>query len=56
MPVLMSNCIGFCDNFESVGQRAIWRKDGVLAGQLDSTDEGILIINTKTEEVLMRMI
>ena len=56
VPVLMSKCLGFCDNFESVGQNAIWRNDGVLAGQLNSTDEGILIFDTKTEEVLVQMI
>ncbi|WP_229363368.1 carbon-nitrogen hydrolase family protein [Flectobacillus sp. BAB-3569] len=56
MPVLLSNCLGFCDNFESVGQSAIWRNDGVLAGQLNSTDEGILIFDTKTEEVLIQIL
>lgn len=56
MPVLMSNCLGFCDNFESVGQSAIWRNDGVLAAQLNSTDEGILIFDTKTEEVLIQIL
>jgi predicted amidohydrolase len=56
MPVLLSNCLGFCDNFESAGQSAIWRNDGVLAGQLNSTDEGILIFDTKTEEVLIQII
>jgi predicted amidohydrolase len=55
MPVLLSNCLGFCDNFESAGQSAIWRNDGVLAGQLNSTDEGILIFDTKTEEVLIQI-
>lgn len=56
MPVLLSNCLGFCDNFESAGQSAIWRNDGVLAGQLNSTDEGILIFDTKTEEVLIQIL
>ena len=27
MPVLMSNCVGFCDNFNSVGNSAVWTKD-----------------------------
>jgi predicted amidohydrolase len=34
-PVLMSNCVGFCDNFLSVGKSSIWTKEGKLVGQLD---------------------
>jgi predicted amidohydrolase len=51
MPVLMSNCVGFCDNFESVGQSAVWSKQGKLLEQLDDTSEGILVFDTETEEV-----
>ena len=51
-PVLMSNCIGFCDNFLSVGKSSIWTKEGKLVGQLDDKTEGILIFNTETEEVI----
>lgn len=46
MPVLMANCTGFCDNFESDGQTAIWDKQGNLVGQLDKGEEGILIFDT----------
>lgn len=49
MPVLMSNCIGKCDNFESIGNSAIWSKNGILLDQLDAENEGILIYDTKTE-------
>lgn len=35
MPVLMSNCIGHCDNFEGAGQSAILTRQGNLVGQLD---------------------
>lgn len=52
MPVLMSNCLGFCDNFHSVGKSAVWTKHGRLAGQLDDENEGILIFDTETEEVV----
>nr|WP_315200404.1 carbon-nitrogen hydrolase family protein [uncultured Flavobacterium sp.] len=51
-PVLMSNCVGYCDNFESVGQSAVWSKQGHLAGQLDATHEGIIIFDTETEEII----
>ena len=51
MPVLMSNCIGYCDTFKSAGQSAIWNKNGVLIGKLDDQKEGILIYDTKTTTI-----
>jgi predicted amidohydrolase len=56
MPVLMANCVGFCDNFLSAGNSAVWTKEGELAGQLDDKTEGILIFDTETEEVIARKI
>jgi predicted amidohydrolase len=56
IPVLMSNCIGFCDNFLSVGKSSVWTKDGKLAGQLDDKTEGILIFDTETEKIIERKI
>lgn len=56
MFVLMSNCIGYCDNFESVGGSAVWTKNGQLVGSLDNKNEGILVFDTETEEVLERII
>lgn len=52
IPVLMSNCVGFCDNFESAGQSAVWTKKGNIAGQLDKKSEGILIFDTETEKTI----
>lgn len=46
--VLMSNCVGFCDNFLSAGKSSVWTKDGELIGQLDNKTEGILIFDTET--------
>lgn len=56
MPILMANCVGFCDNFLSAGNSAVWTKEGELAGQLDDKTEGILIFDTETEEVIARKI
>lgn len=50
--VLMSNCVGVCDDFESVGNSAIWNKKGLLLAQLDKKNEGILIIDTDTEQII----
>ncbi|WP_282042734.1 GNAT family N-acetyltransferase [Winogradskyella flava] len=50
-PILMSNCVGHCDNFISVGQSAVWNENGELIEQLDSENQGILIYDTETELV-----
>ena len=49
-PILMSNCVGHCDNFMSVGQSAVWNKKGHLIEQLDANNQGLLIYDTKTEQ------
>ena len=54
MPILMANFIGFCDNFLSVGNSAVWTKEGELVGQLDDKNEGVLIFDTETEEIVIR--
>ncbi|MDQ1097602.1 MULTISPECIES: carbon-nitrogen hydrolase family protein [Chryseobacterium] len=52
VPVLMSNCIGPCDSFESAGQTSVWTQHGHIAGQLDEKAEGILIFDTETEKAV----
>jgi len=56
IPVLMANCVGFCDNFLSVGKSAVWTKEGALVGQLDDKSEGILIFDTEKEEIVERIL
>lgn len=56
MPVFMSNCVGFCDNFESVGSSAIWSKEGNIIRKLDDKNEGILIFDTETLAVTTQII
>lgn len=51
MPVLMSNCFGFCDNFHANGQSAIWNSEGILKGKLESDQEGILMYDTKLDAI-----
>jgi len=53
MPVVMSNSIGFCDNFLSTGQSGIWGGNGELLAQLNETEEGMLIFDTETNEVFI---
>ncbi|MNR37242.1 hypothetical protein D3C85_1552430 [compost metagenome] len=52
----MSNCIGECDNFVSIGFSSVWTKEGKLVEQLDNKNEGILLFNTTTEEVIKQII
>jgi predicted amidohydrolase len=49
MTVMMANCIGFCDNFESVGQTAMWNHQGALMSQLDNQHQGLLIWDTVSQ-------
>ncbi|WP_445749234.1 GNAT family N-acetyltransferase [Polaribacter sp.] len=49
-PILMSNCVGHCNNFMSVGQSAVWNKKGELIEQLDTNNQGLLIYDTQTEQ------
>ena len=51
-PILMANCIGPCDNYISVGQSAVWNKQGQIIGELDDKNQGLLIydaVNVATE-------
>lgn len=51
IPVLMSNCIGECDNFISAGSSSVWNKEGELILQFGQQEEGIIILDTETEKV-----
>lgn len=56
MTVLMVNCVGYCDNFMSAGQSAAWTKQGKLAGYLDNKDDGLIIFDSESEEVVMQQV
>jgi predicted amidohydrolase len=56
MIVLMANSTGPSDNFESAGKTSIWNSKGQLVGQLDDNSEGILIIDTATENVIKEIL
>jgi predicted amidohydrolase len=52
MPVLMSNCIGLNDGVECGGRTSAWNGKGVLLGQLNDSDEGMIIFDTDTQGVV----
>ena len=51
MPTLMVNCVGCCDDFEAVGQSAVWDSAGNLLGQLPEKTTGLLIFDTAVNKV-----
>lgn len=51
MPILMVNCVGYCDNFESAGGSAIWNSKGELIATLDGGSEGVLVVDLEGEEL-----
>ena len=52
MITLMSNCVGLCDGVECGGKTSVWNKQGVLGAQLDNSREGILVIDTETQDLV----
>jgi predicted amidohydrolase len=56
MIVLMANCVGPCDNFESAGNTSVWNDKGLLTGQLSKTEEGLLIFDTNTGHLVEKLI
>lgn len=52
MTVMMSNCVGNSDGYECAGKSSVWDDKGLLVGQLNDKSEGILVVDTVTEEVI----
>lgn len=50
IPILMSNCVGYCDNFLSNGKSSIWNNRGRLINQLDEENQGVLIYDTELDK------
>ncbi|MBE7551601.1 MAG: carbon-nitrogen hydrolase family protein [Anaerolineales bacterium] len=56
MTVLMANCIGEADGQECAGKTSIWNNQGLLIGQLNDANEGLIIFDTDTQELIQKMI
>ncbi|PSR56448.1 carbon-nitrogen hydrolase family protein [Adhaeribacter arboris] len=52
MQVFMSNCVGPAGGMECGGKTSVWNKQGLLMGQRNDTDEGILVFDTNTQELI----
>lgn len=51
MTVIMANSVGISDGELCAGKSSVWNDKGELLGQLNDTDEGILIFDTETGEI-----
>jgi predicted amidohydrolase len=51
MSTVISNCVGYVDNFESTGCSAAWDDKGQILGSLSSSNEGLLFFDTDTGSV-----
>lgn len=56
MTVLMSNSIGRADGHNCAGKTSIWNVQGSLVGQLNDSSEGILMIDTDTQQLIKETI
>ena len=48
--------MGKSDGYEWAGKASIWNNKGLLAGQLNDTNGGIIILDTDTQELIEKMI
>lgn len=56
VPVLMANNLGLADDFMGAGNTAVWDKTGRRLAQLDDANEGFIIFDTETQEVIEKVI
>jgi len=56
MIVLVSNCIGHCDDFDCGGKTSAWNNKGILIGQLNDIDEGVIVLDKETGEIIVETI
>jgi predicted amidohydrolase len=54
MPVLLSNCVGECEGKKAGGRSSVWNNKGELLAQLNENDEGLVIFDTDTEEIIKK--
>jgi len=52
MTLFMANCVGQCDCQPCGGRSSIWNNKGQLIGQLNDTEEGVLMLDTETQELV----
>lgn len=56
MPVVMSNSVEISDGKPCAGRASAWNRDGSLAAQLNDSDEGLLLFDIETNEIVERVL
>jgi predicted amidohydrolase len=56
MITIMANAVGEADGQPCAGRSSIWNDEGRLLAQLDNRNEGIMILDTSSGEVISRVI
>ena len=49
---MMANCLGLLDGTECVGRSSAWSRNGSLLMQLETENEGIIVVDYETEDVV----
>lgn len=53
MTTLMVNAVGMADGVLCAGTSSAWNNKGVLLGNLESTEEGIILVDTESNDVAL---
>ena len=51
MTVFMANAVGTSDGAECAGRSSVWNSQGELVCQLDGVSQGLIVVDTKTQDV-----
>lgn len=46
MLIVIANSVGYCDNFDSAGQSAIWNNQGEIIDHLGDNEQALLLVDT----------
>lgn len=52
MITFMANYVGKSGGYECAGRSSVWNEEGVLLGQLGDKKEGLIILDTKSKEII----
>jgi predicted amidohydrolase len=55
MHVVMANCLGPSDDMLTIGQSGAWNNRGELLAQMDSSSEGIMILDTGSDRTAIHV-
>ena len=54
--VMMSNCVGILDGTKCTGSSTIWGRNGAMLARLDSSSNGVIVVDFDTEDTVTDML